>query len=290
MVNRYHDKKAIKFPTVSEIAMAETKDATPKVKRERSPSFPFIPLQVAIKRLLEFEATFGRHPAPAKHTGSAWGMKGWSSQAQQTLAALKSYGLVDYTGSADELTASISDEARIYLRAQQDSIKAEILKTVALKPKAVAKYFAEWGPDRPIDAVCLDRLVLKDGFTDSAAKLFLSVYDSTIAYAGLSDADKEVSESGLESDEEPDLETEVLPPPPPMEKHDSSRRQPPAKPITYVEQGERELVTGILSKSATFRVIVSGHVGEREIDRLIKKLEFDKEILADPDEGTVPTD
>lgn len=45
--------------------------------------------------------------------------------------------------------------------------------------------------------------------------------------------------------------------------------------------GERELVTGLLSKSANFRLIVSGEVGVKEIDRLIAKLELDKEILAD---------
>jgi hypothetical protein len=33
----------------------------------------------------------------------------------------------------------------------------------------------------------------------------------------------------------------------------------------------------------SFRLIVSGVVGVREIERLIKKLELDKEILADQD-------
>jgi hypothetical protein len=46
-------------------------------------------------------------------------------------------------------------------------------------------------------------------------------------------------------------------------------------------EGERELTTGLLSKGASFRLIVTGHVGEKEIERLIKKLELDKEILAD---------
>jgi len=48
-------------------------------------------------------------------------------------------------------------------------------------------------------------------------------------------------------------------------------------------ENERELTTGsgLLSKNANFRLIVSGHIGVREIERLIKKLEFGKEILAD---------
>ncbi len=177
-----------------------------KVKRERSPSFPFIPLEAAIKRLQEFETKFGRHPSPAKHTGSAWGMKGWTSQAQQTLAALKAYGLVEYTGSADDLTASISDDGRTYLRAQQEIVKLSVLKRLALKPKVIARYFAEWGADRPPDPICLDRLVLKDGFNEAGARLFLSVYDSTIAFAGLSSSDT-VADTDEEGEDE-------APPPP----------------------------------------------------------------------------
>jgi hypothetical protein len=51
-----------------------------------------------------------------------------------------------------------------------------------------------------------------------------------------------------------------------------------------MERGQyRELTTGLLSKDASFRLIVSGAVGVREIERLIKKLELDKEILADQD-------
>jgi hypothetical protein len=183
---------------------------TAKAKRERSPSFPFIPLSGAIKRLNEFEEYFKRHPAPAKHSGKAWGMKGWTSQAQQTLAALKSFGLLDYKGSGDNLEASVSEDGRTYLRAQQDSVKQEVLKRVALHPKNISKYFALWGADRPPDEVCLDQLVLKGGFTESAAKLFLQVYDSTIAFAKLADSDKSSLQPG-------DDEDDVDDPPPPAE-------------------------------------------------------------------------
>ena len=35
-----------------------------------------------------------------------------------------------------------------------------------------------------------------------------------------------------------------------------------------------------MAKDASFRLIVSGNIGVKEIERLIKKLELDKEILA----------
>ncbi|RWP62133.1 hypothetical protein [Mesorhizobium sp.] len=270
--------------------MSDTDEAAiaAKAKRERSPSFPFIGLPAAIKRLQEFEIKFGRHSTPAKLTGSAWGMKGWTSQAQQTLAALKAFGLVTYTGSGSDLAASISDDGRTYLRAQQESVKAEVLKHVALKPKAIARYFAEWKTDRPDDAVCLDRLVLKDGFTDSAAKLFLTVYDSTIGYAGLEDSDKNSAESGAENAPEDDTVAEAVvkeaTPTQAVEAKRDSRPLVKQRSIQMTED-ERELTTGLLSKGgASFRLIVSGRIGEKEIERLIKKLELDKEILSDPED------
>ncbi len=170
--------------------MAETETATPKAPKERSPSFPFIPLAATTQRLEQFDAYFGRHPAKAVQAGLAWNMQGFSSQAQQTLAALKAFGFVEYEGSGDARTAKLSDLARTYLRAQQDSVKAAALKKAALQPKALAKFFSMWGTDRPKDPVCLDELVLQHRYTEPAARLFLKVYDETIAFAGLAESDK----------------------------------------------------------------------------------------------------
>lgn len=173
-----------------------------KPPKDRSPSFPFIPLQTAVERLVAFEQTFGRHPAPALKVGLAWKMKEASSQAGQTLAALKAFGLLDYHGAASERTATISEDGRTYLRAQQDSVRREVLKRAALAPKIIEKYWSVWGADRPPSAMCLDQLVLKGGFTQSAADTFLRVYDATISYAGLGENDT-VGDTDLE---EKDLE------------------------------------------------------------------------------------
>jgi hypothetical protein len=46
--------------------------------------------------------------------------------------------------------------------------------------------------------------------------------------------------------------------------------------------------TGLLSKDTNFRLIVSGTIGVKEIERLIKKLELDKEIRYWPLYGKGP--
>ncbi len=176
-----------------------------KPQKDRSPSFPFIPLQTAVERLVAFEQTFGRHETPANKVGRAWKMKDASSQAFQTLAALKSFGLLDYRGSGPARPMFITEEGRKYLRAQQDSIKREVLRGAALKPKLIEKFWRLWGADRPIDDICLDDLHFKHNFTQSAAETFLRVYDATISYAGLAGSDS------VERDEDDDFEADLAP-------------------------------------------------------------------------------
>jgi hypothetical protein len=251
------------------------------VVRDRSPAFPAIPLSQAVERLVAFEAHFKRSPARANRVGPAWGMKEKSSQADSTLAALRAYGLIDYQGGGEEREAVLSNDGRTYLRAQTDAIKEAILRRAALRPRNIEKYWRKWGSDRPADSVCIDALTLSDTFSDSGAATFLKVYDGTIAFARLMESDKHVL-SGTEPDNEDDPITD-----------ETRTTELPPSPVNVTRKvggialmdGERELTTGLLAKDASFRLIVSGRIGEKEIERLIRKLELDKEILSDTVSG-----
>ena len=186
-----------------------------KAPRDRSPAYPFISLKSAMERLAAFDSTFGRHPVPADKVGLAWKMKEKSSQAFQTLAALKSYGLLEYKGSNADRVAMLTEDGRNYLRAQQQAIKSDILKRCALRPRAIATYWQIWGADRPIDPICLDELMLKGGYTDSAAHTFLRVYDDTVAFAGLSSSDSIGSDEETDEAFEEEGAMSHTPPPPP---------------------------------------------------------------------------
>ena len=110
----------------------QTKTVPPKRPKERSPSFPFIPLKTAAERLEAFEKYFGRHPTPTNKAGLAWGMKRTSSQSDQTLAALRSYGFIQYKGSGTERLAELTEEGRAVLETApsllQDRFRRELLK------------------------------------------------------------------------------------------------------------------------------------------------------------------
>lgn len=265
-------------------------DATDAKTRDRSPGYPAIPLETAVIRLASFEAHFKRSPASPGKVGAAWGLKEGNSDADRWLAALRAYGLIEYQSAPSGVgrQAVLSEDGRNLLRAQQETTKRQILKRAALRPKMIRHFWSIWADDRPADDACLDQLMMYHKFSERGARAFLKVYDATVTYAGLSESDKTPPpSSGEEQDDESANDQGEDEAPAPV------RSPPPlaaAGPGHFgginLMHGERELTTGLLSKGASFRLIVSGKVGEKEIERLIRKLELDKEILAETDEDT----
>lgn len=252
----------------------------------RSPPFPFIPLGKAVDRLHEFDTHSRGHPLRVPIALSAWGYGEKSSGGAQTLAALKAFGLMTELPDGEHQRVQVSETGKRLLRSPPESVRMEILKKAALTPKLISEFWGPWGCARPPDAECLWTLRDQRGFTTDAAMRFISVYDDTLRYAGLAQpgnmtqGQADVHEDiGTRERSEPEdtLGQSPLPPPVAARKREGE-----------LMEGERELTTGLLSKNASFRLIVTGKVGEKEIKLLIRKLELDKEILAEADE--VPTD
>jgi hypothetical protein len=192
----------MKSPAKEGFAMANTESVSGQ--RDRSPAYPVVPLEIALTRLTEFETHFKRAPARSEKIGEAWGIKA-KAYADRIAAALRYFGLLEYQGAAIAGASRyviVSDEGRKYLRSQQEETRREVVKAAALRPKQIAKFWTEWGPDRPADAAAIDQLALESGFSDAGARDFLKVYDATIAFAKLSGSDKIAPESEIADDEE----------------------------------------------------------------------------------------
>jgi hypothetical protein len=252
--------------------VADTNEITAAQQRDRSPAFPVVALETALQRLEEFDAHFKRSLARPEKVGDAWNIK-TKAYADRIAAALRYFGLLEYQGTGKGRSVIISEEGRKYLRTQQEEKKLELVKAAALRPKQMATCWNNWGVDRPADAACLDTL-MDSGFSEAGARDFLKVYDATISYAKLSDSDKMMYDlMGPEPGDHAEDEEET-----------SSDQHQPLKKAKLMT-GERELTTGLLAKDASFRLIVTGEIGVKEIERLIKKLELDKEILAEQGDG-----
>lgn len=252
-------------------------------KKNRSPAYPFISLKKALERAQEFYTAQRQHPAPMRVAVSLWGYAPKSSGGQQTIAALKQFGLMQDQGSGEDRSVVLTELALRILRDQRDPSpeRDSAIRSAALLPKAHVFIRERWGPSLPADASMLFTLQQDRGYTETAAKELISEYKATIAFAKLDGSDKISADDSVPAPEDDDEDRNA-----PEDDFGPiiERERRKVRPM----EGERVLADGLLSKTATYRLIVSGEIGPREIDRLIKKLMVDREILSEVDPDDYP--
>jgi hypothetical protein len=170
----------------------------------------------------------------------------------------------------------LTPAARNYFRDERPEERARLLREFAMAPHLLSTLWTVWGPEPPADHVARSHLKVDRGLSEQSARTFLGIYKDNVDFAKLR-ADTKGVGIGVEAKRSDNKEENIQPPPRPS--------LPPRKGVALMD-GERELTTGILSKDASFRLIVSGRVGVKEIEILIKKLQIDKEILANENEET----
>jgi hypothetical protein len=278
-------------------------------KRFRSPPYPQITIGKALERVRELYEKANRHPASAKVLADAWGFQPTSGVVWTTASAMLQFGLLSSEGSSFTRKFRLTDAAqRILLDPDAQSEKRiSALQRAALSPKIHSELWQKFQTaDRVSDAFLKSYLTLdrqEEGqapYSDSSADEVIRVYRDAIRVAGLAssgniagvDAAKELPQTQIDNEAIEDMATLASS----IQPAQSQSRQvsaPAARTSTPSRQAEladeeRELTSGLLSREATFRLIVSGRIGVKEIDILIRKLQLDKEILAEPEvaEGT----
>ncbi len=169
-----------------------------KRKRTRSPAYPYINLETAIKRAKEFYDKEQRNPANIKVAVKHWGFVEGSSGGGQTIAALTSFGLMQDEGMGNNRKMRLTQTAlRILLDARPDSKeRAELIKQAALAPKIHQQLWEKWGVDLPSDAQLKHTLLFEwpVPFNENAVDGFIREYKDTIVFARLTESDKVASE------------------------------------------------------------------------------------------------
>ena len=226
--------------------------------------FPFFGLEKALARAKELYAAAGEHEMTLSDAFEVWGYSLKSSGGHQTVAALKMYQIIQVSKDGHERKLAFTPDALRYFRDERGEVIASLKRNFAVAPGLNRMLYTKWGPSPPADNIARSYLKIERGLSDQAARSLLGIYKENLSFANLNNSD---SLGGEDGDGE---EGDSTPTPPSMRKG------------TQVMENERVLADGLLSRNTTFRVIVTGVVGPKEIDRLIKKLEIDKEILSEP--------
>lgn len=269
--------------------MSDSSAPIDRLKKDRSPSFPFISLRRAVERAEQFALAHKRDAARLATVAPTWGYGLKSSGLLQTVAALKQFGLVEDVGSGEERKVRLTDLARSIISDTRPGIRQMSLQVAARNPKLFSEYIERWVPDSPADNHCISELEHDRGFTPDAAKAFLKAFKLTVSYAGLMANDRLSPSLGSGSEQEEDLEVEAqaistLAPSKVRMSGESPSFVPPDHDVSlpFRRRYQVTMADNKLNISATL-------IAPGEVDKLIRLLEANKALLeefdSDPAEG-----
>lgn len=168
--------------------MDEQPDKQDKKTKDRSPNFPFISLSAAVDRAKAFYDEERKGAAPVTRAGIHWKYSPNSSGLIQTVAALKSYGLMVDEGSGTDRRLRLTELAlRIVLDTRPDSPeRAEMLRRAALSPNVCSEVHANWPDGLPSDETLHHCLVLERSFAPPNALRAVKILKENQQFAKLS--------------------------------------------------------------------------------------------------------
>ena len=151
-------------------------------KKIRSPSFPFIGLREALDRARAFYEAEQRNAARPETAAAHWGYSAKSSGGKQTIAALRSFGLLE----GDVLVKLSGRALRILLDEREGSEeRLRLVQQAALMPPVHARLWERYGAALPSSQTLRLSLILDEGFNENSVDDFLTEYRETLEYARL---------------------------------------------------------------------------------------------------------
>jgi hypothetical protein len=160
-------------------------------KKDRSPNFPFISLEAAIERCKAFYEEERRGAAPVPRVAKHWKYSASSSGLIQTIAALKSYGLMVDEGSGAERKLRLTEMAlRILLDNRPDSTeRVELIKRAALNPSVSSDVHGNWTDGLPSDDTLNHSLIFERSFAPQNAARAVRILKENQRFAMLTRSD-----------------------------------------------------------------------------------------------------
>lgn len=261
------------------------------MSKVRSPNFPVIDLSAAIDAVGKIYAKESRGKFPQMSAATHLGYTSINGRSLGMFAALRAYGLLE--GRGDDLIVTSDAIALIEAPAESPDRVAALSRAFAGPP--MFSRIQEQYPEPPSEPT-LRWWLIQQGFTadgaEKAAQIFLESRKLVTllpkAYVDLA-APKGEGQGLAKSLFEREVDRFF-----PRPGDDKFKAPPPpaGEQVESIAMGvqERVLQSGMLSKTASYRVIVSGRMGTAEFDKLIAKLEMDRDILTEPDPEPEPAD
>jgi hypothetical protein len=255
--------------------MAETV-AEAKPKKMRSPAYPGINLEVALKRARGLYDKERRNPVAYPVAVGYWGFGPKSSGGLVSVAAMKSFGLIeDIERGAGGRILKLTDLAfRILLDDRPNSQdRSGLIKQAGLRPKIHSALWRKYGAELPSDSNLKHALIFDFLFNENTVDEFIKEYKETIRFAGLSASDTvsppdEDKGKGIGADG-PSYQEETL------QEQQVTPNAPKAPNLPPVNPAAKPVGSSIpVTKDCSMSVLAVGNVTQKGLDQLINYLKL----------------
>lgn len=157
-------------------------DVTGDRAGDRSPNYPVIGLDTALSRVRAVYDAERRNWAPVSSLYAHWGYSATSSGGRQVLAALNSYGLLEFQGSGPNREARVSPRALKWLTDLPD--KEAALREAALAPRLHKELWDKYSQGGlPSDQTLRAYLIEQRRFNPDTVESFIQQFRATLAFA-----------------------------------------------------------------------------------------------------------
>ncbi len=170
--------------------------------RKRSPSYPAVDLEEAIKRAKQLWQKQHDYPTPLTTAFGVWGYESTAGNANLVVAALRKFGLVEYEGSGQARKVKVTPLAIQILSHPDPAKRAEAVRESALMPTIHQDLWNRFGAKLPTDDHLRWELEQERGFSRSGAADFIPEYRRTLSFAGLTHGDTVASQAKLDETED----------------------------------------------------------------------------------------
>ncbi len=269
--------------------MSTVHPVPPKPKKMRSPAYPGISLEIALKRAKGLYDKERRNQVAFPVAVSYWGFGAKSSGGLLSVAALKSFGLLEdiERGPGGRIVKLTDLALRILLDERPNSAeRIELVKQAALRPKIHALLWRKFHAELPSDSNLKHVLIFDYKFNENTVEEFIKEYKETIRFAGLTESDNvsfteedkdgEADDAPGTSEEEETMQEEQVTGGGSHRTPTPSKTNPPAQPV-----GSSIPV----SKNCVISVAATGNVTQKGIKKLIDYLNLIKDSFPEDEAG-----
>jgi hypothetical protein len=251
------------------------------LKLSRSPRYPQIGLREALAKAASVYKADLRHRIPKELVAEHMGYGSLNGASLGIISAVSKYGLLDGNRDAMWITPRAVD---ILEREPGDPERIAAVQAAASEPELFRAIDEQFPGGKASDSAIRSFLITKREFLPDSAVKVIRAYRET---RELVDAESGGYDSGLSEPESEPMQAVInaapAAPPPAVAAAPSPIALAPAASLV-AQEGEREWIRGPLSRGTSYRLVVSGDMGPREIGKLIKLLEAQQAILSDDDD------